>query len=103
MTLTAIEWYRHHIDTMPTVPDTPVGPDLANGLSQSFYDDAFDALGLVTLSEVEIMLTYGDRGPLPPLSTVELTAETQCINDLAQWPNYTDDLRMEWLLIAGVA
>lgn len=90
--VTALDWVRQTW-TGPLagrVPSTPVGPDLAVGLSTDFGHDAFCALPWEMALEVDLLLTYGDRGPLPARAVVELNAENVARADVAAWPNYSD-------------
>lgn len=89
--VTALDWYRRSNDEPRDLPDTPVGPDLAAGLSD-FGRDAFEAIDWEVALEVDLILTHGDRGPLPARAVVELNAENRARADIAAWPNYTDGL-----------
>jgi hypothetical protein len=88
---TALDWFRQDVVENPErVPSTPVGPDLAAGLSPDFGFDAFEALDWETALEVNILLTHGDRGPLPAAAVVELEGENRARADVAAWPNWSD-------------
>jgi hypothetical protein len=86
--VTAIDVYRD----LPrdVVPSSPVGPDLAVGLSPDFGFDAFAALDWETALEVDLLLTHGKRGPLPARAVVELDGENRARADVAGWPNLSD-------------
>jgi hypothetical protein len=88
--VTAIDWQRHNNPAPERVPTTPVGPDLAVGLSQDFGFDAFAALDWETALEVNILLEHGGRGPLPARGVVALGAENRARADVAGWPNLSD-------------
>jgi hypothetical protein len=90
--VTALEWYREHIDRggHNEMPTSPVGPDLAVGLSCDFAYDAFEALDWETALEVNILLQHGGRGPLPAGAVVELEGENRARADVAAWPNVGD-------------
>lgn len=105
---TALDWFAHDIDHAPGVPMSPVGPDLARGLSTDFGQDAFDALDWEVAFEVDVLLTYGSRGTyyvpdprgrlygyerrwLPARAVVELEGENAAWADVALWPNLSDD------------
>lgn len=87
---TALDWFRESVDDADPVPTSPVGPDLAVGLSPDFGFEAFDALDWEVALEVDILLTHGDRGPLPARAVVELEAENAARAAVAGWPNFTD-------------
>jgi hypothetical protein len=89
---TALDWYRDHIDRggHNEVPSTPVGPDLAAGLSPDFGFDAMCAIDWEVALEVNILLTHGGRGPLPAAAVVELEGENRARADVAAWPNVSD-------------
>jgi hypothetical protein len=87
---TALDWFAASNDEPQPLPSTPVGPDLAVGLSQDFGFDAFEALDWEVALEVNILLTHGDRGPLPAAAVVELEGENRARADVAAWPNWSD-------------
>lgn len=87
---TAFDWMREANDYYERLPDAPVGPDVARGLSQDFGFDAFCALPWVTALEVDLLLTHGGRGPLPAAVVVELAGENAARADVAGWPNLSD-------------
>lgn len=89
MTVTALDAYREYVRGLqgPLALPYPVGPDLCEGLSDDFGQDAFDALDWEVALEVDLMLTYGDRGPLPTRDTVALAGENAARADLAGLPD----------------
>jgi hypothetical protein len=88
---TALDWYRADVVENPErLPSTPVGPDLARGLSPDFAYDAFASLDWEVALEVDLLLTHGDRGPLPAAAVVELEGENAARADVAAWPNVSD-------------
>jgi hypothetical protein len=87
---TALDYYAASNDDPDTVPSTPVGPDLAVGLSPDFGFDAFEALDWEVALEVNILLQHGGRGPLPAAAVVELAGENAARADVAAWPNVGD-------------
>lgn len=89
--LTALDWFRRDVVESPhRLPDTPVGPDVARGLSPDFGHDAFCTLPWETALEVDLILTHGDRGSLPAAAVVELGGENAARADVAAWPNLSD-------------
>lgn len=87
---TALDWMADANENPERVPSSPVGPDLAVGLSPDFGFDAFASLPWEVALEVNILLTHGDRGPLPAAAVVELEGENRARADVAAWPNWSD-------------
>lgn len=98
--VTALDWYRHHNDRSEPVPTTPVGPDLAVGLSQDFRQDALDDLDLVALLEVDISFTLHPAVSTADKLIVGLETENLLRAGFATLANYTDGLRPEWRELA---
>ena len=87
---TALDHYRQANDHPERIPSTPVGPDLARGLSLDFAQDAFNAIDWEVALEVDILLTHGSRGPLPARAVIEMDGENRARADVAAWPNWSD-------------
>jgi hypothetical protein len=87
---TALDWFAAANDEPMRVPSSPVGPDLAAGLSTDFGYDAFASLPWEVALEVDLLLTHGGRGPLPARAVVELEGENRARADVALWPNVSD-------------